>query len=243
MKYLEPRCFNPYPAIAGYAVPYLWGTLGIAYRKDAVKDAITSWKQLYQPAEYLRGKIIMIKDSRETVGMALKALGYSINSTVENELKEAEQLLRAQKPFVKAYSYVAVTEESALVTGEASMAVVYNGDAVTLHELSSDIAFVIPQEGTGLWVDYLLVMRSSQQQELAKDFINFLHEPRNAARLAQYVNYATPNIAALALLPREYLDNTAIFPPKSVLEKSEFVLELPPRVQRKRNNIFTRLIN
>ena len=89
LKHVDPKYINAYPSAAGHAVPYFWGTTGIAYRKDKITEPVTSWKQMFQPADALRGKIVMIKDSRDLIGMALKALGYSANSTDKKALAEA----------------------------------------------------------------------------------------------------------------------------------------------------------
>jgi spermidine/putrescine transport system substrate-binding protein len=242
LKHLDMKLYNAQPQIKGYGAPYLWGTVGIAYRQDLVTDPVTTWMQLYQPAPSLQGKILMIKDSREVVELALKALGFSLNSTDLDHYNAAEKLVLSQKPFVKSYSYVGVTEESSLVSGEAHMAMVYNGDALTLRKYNPHIAYVVPQEGTRLWIDYLVVMKASQNKELALAFINFLHEPENAARLAATLNFATPNSTAEKLLPQEQLKNPVIYPEKSVLDRSEFSTELPARIMKKRNAIFSRLI-
>lgn len=241
LQHLDTKYLDAFPSAAGHVAPYFWGTTGIAYRKDKITEPVTSWKQMFQPADALRGKIVMIKDSRDLIGMALKALGYSANSTDKKALAEAEQLLLAQKPYVKTYSYLSLSKDSVLVTGEAWMAMMYSGDALMVKEFHPDIEYVVPEEGGNLWVDYLVVMRASPRQELARKFIDFLLEPKNAARLAQFVYYATPNRAAEKLLPKDFLADPVIYPPRSVLEKSESYNIYPPRVQKRRNNIFTRV--
>ena len=243
LKHIDPKWLSATPKITAYAVPYLWGTLGIAYRKDLVKEEVTSWKQLLQPAETLRGKILMINDSRDTIGMTLKFLGYSVNTTVKEELAEAERVLLAQKPFVKEYGYLTLTEESGLLTGAYWMAMVYNGDALSLQDFNPNIAFCMPSEGTNIWMDYLMVMETSKKKELAMAFINFLNEPENAARLAEFVNYATPNESARKFLPKDHLQNPVIYSSKEVLDRSEFYHQLPPRIQKKYNSIFSKLLH
>ena len=118
LKYVDKHWRNAFESGNGYGVPYFWGTLGIAYRQDLVEQAPASWMDLLQPAESLRGKIGMVENSRDLLGMALKALGHSANSTDPAATKAAEQLLLAQKPYVKTYNYLALTEESALVSGD-----------------------------------------------------------------------------------------------------------------------------
>jgi spermidine/putrescine transport system substrate-binding protein len=241
LKHIDPRWLEAQPKIAGYAVPYLWGTMGIAYRQDLVKEKIESWTQLFKPAEYLRNKIVMIKDSRETLGLALKSLGYSFNSTEPEHYKQAEGLLLAQRPFVREYSYISWDEDSLLITGDVLMAMIYNGDALVLKDKLPQIAYAVPREGTGLWIDYLVVMQASKNKKLAHAFINFLNEPENAARLSAYLYFATPNAAAEKLLPKDILDNPDIYPDKTIMQKSEFYQELPPRIIKKRNEIFSKV--
>ena len=243
LKHIDPKWRNAHPQIKGYIVPYLWGTVGIAYRKDLISDDITSWKQLFQPKEYLRKKIVMINDSRDTISHALKALGYSLNSNDPKQHEEAEQLLMAQKPFVKEYSYIALDEESALVKGDILMTMIYNGDALTVKDHHPAITYVVPKEGSMLWVDCLVVMKTSKNKALAMEFINFLNEPKNAARLAEYLYYATPNTAAEKLLPQEHLKNPLIYPSKEVLERCEIYKNPLPRILKKRNEIFSMLTN
>ncbi|MDM8536511.1 spermidine/putrescine ABC transporter substrate-binding protein [Desulfobacterales bacterium HSG17] len=242
IKHIAPRWKNAFPDTSNYAVPYSWGTLGIAYRKDLVKEKIKSWKHLFQPEESLKGKIMMIKDSNDTISMALKTLGYSVNSTNPQELDQAEKLLLAQKPFVKKYSYLILTKNSGLVTGAYHMAMAYNGDALLLQSYDKNIEFTVPEEGTNIWVDYLAVMQSSNKKELAHSFINFLNKPENAARAASFIFYATPNKTAEKFLGPEFLKNPVIYPGENILSKSEFYQAIPALIKKKRNSIFSKLL-
>ena len=242
LKHVDRRWIEAFDAAVGHAVPYFWGTLGIGYRSDLVPEPITSWMQLFRPAEGLRGRIGLIGDPADLLGMALKALGYSVNSTSPEELAEAGRLLLAQKPCVRTYSYVSLTEESSLVTGEVIASMMYSGDALMVAEHNPDIVYVVPEEGGNIWVDYLVVLEASTKKKLAKLFIDFLNEPENAARLAEFVYYATPNLAAERRLPEDFLEDPTIYPSRNVLERSEFYAELPPRVERRRNTIFSDVV-
>src|SRR3990172_7862723 len=232
---MDKSWLTAFPGINGYAVPYFWGTLGIAYRADLVDKAPTSWMDIFQPAQYLYRKIEMVESSRDALGMALKALGYSANSANPMEIKQAEQLLLTQKPYVKTYNYSALTEKSALVSGDVIAAMLYSGDALTVQEFEKNIRYVVPKEGGNLWVDYLVVLDSSKNKELAMAFINFLNEPENAAQLAEFVHYATPNKAAEKLLPDEFLKDSTIYPSAEIIAKSEFYTPLPARITKQRN--------
>jgi spermidine/putrescine transport system substrate-binding protein len=242
IRHVRARWENALPVTRGYGVPYFWGTTGIAYRTDLVPERIVSWDQLFQPIEILRGRILMPPDAGSLVGLALKSLGYSLNSVNLQEIAQAEKLLIAQKPFVKSYSPVVVGPDSQLLEGSVWIAMMYSGDALKLRQYNVDIDYVVPVEGTELRIDYLTVLQSSSQKKLAMAFINFLNEPEKAARMALFTRYATTNAAAEKLLPVEFLHDPDIYPSEAVLEKSEFHAELPPRVLRKLNSIFARIL-
>ncbi len=240
LEHIDSRWLEAFPGLEGYAVPYFWGTMGIAYRKDLVQAPLTSWMDIMQPAGYLHGKISMVENSRDALGMALKALGYSANSNDTKQIKAAEQLLAAQKPHVKTYTYLSLTKKSALVSGDIIAAMLYSGDALMVQEHHEEIEYVVPSEGGNIWVDYLVVLENSLNKELARAFLNFLNEPENAAQLAEFVYYATPNKAAEKLLPAEFLEDPIIYPSQAVLSRSEFYKPLPPRASKQRNIAFSR---
>ncbi|TVR58311.1 MAG: spermidine/putrescine ABC transporter substrate-binding protein, partial [Candidatus Competibacteraceae bacterium] len=112
LRHVDPKWNKAYDGTKGYGVPAFWGTFGIAYREDLVPESIESWRQLFEPADALRGKIVMIRQQWDLIATALKALGYSVNSTDAAELAEAESLLMKQKPFVGSYGYISLSEES-----------------------------------------------------------------------------------------------------------------------------------
>ncbi len=240
--HLSDRWRNAFPTAPQYAVPYFWGTLGIVYRADLVSTPVTSWRQLFQPAKELQGRIGMMDDSRELVSMGLKALGYSANSEDRQQLKEVENLLLAQKPDVKSYLYISLDETSSIVTGNLVAAMIYNGDALMVSEHHDQLVYVLPEEGSNIWVDYFAVSSKARNPELAYRFLNFINEPQNAAQLAEYVYSATPNKAAEALLPEEFLADPVIYPAAESLKLSEFYTPLPPRTQRLRNNIGAKVL-
>lgn len=241
LSHINPRWVEAFEASEGHAVPYFWGTMGITYRKDLVPEPITSWRQFFEPAEALRGKLALIRSARDLLTAPLKALGYSLNTTDPAQLAEAERLLAAQKPYVFSYSYVSLTKESTLVTGEVAAAVTFNGDALVLQEHDPNIVFVLPEEGSEIWVDYLTVSSRSADKALAWQFVDFLNEPENAARNAQFVYYASPNLAAEKLLPPDFLADPVIYPGADALKHSEFYRSLPPRVERRYSEIYNRI--
>ena len=238
IRHIDPAWGQLAPELMKHAVPFAWGTMGIAYRKDLFKGEVRGWKDLLAPQEELRGRIFMIKDRRDALVPALKMLGYSVNSANMEELDAAEKALLIQKPFVKKYGYPMMDKKSQLVKGDIWMAMMYNGDALALQEFDKNIVFVFPEEGTNLWLDTLVVMESSSKKELAMAFINFLNDPENGAKLAGHIFQATPNLAAKKLLPPEHLRNSIIWPDEKNMARAELYAPLPPRVQKRYNAIF-----
>ncbi|MBF0583492.1 MAG: spermidine/putrescine ABC transporter substrate-binding protein [Magnetococcales bacterium] len=221
---------NTYPEAERYSVPWAWGTLGIGYRKDLLKAEVSSWMDLFRPAESLRNRIMMLGDSIAMRTIAMKALGFSMNDFDKKVLDESAALLRAQQPFVHTYGYMGLGEKSPLISGQYWMALMFNGDAITLGKMEPNIAFVVPKEGTLLWVDTFAILQASPKQALAARLIDFLHRPKNAARLAETVNFATVNESAKPLLSAAHLNNPIIYPSREVLDRSEFAKNPPAKV-------------
>jgi spermidine/putrescine transport system substrate-binding protein len=242
IRHIAPRWSGALAEAQGYAVPYFWGTTGIAYRRDLVPEPITSWRQYFSPPESLRGKIGAIRNSRDMIGMALKSLGFSANSVEPAEILAAEAVLAGQRPFLGQIGYLSLLEDSELVTGRLWVAMIYNGDALVLKNRHPDIVFTLPEEGGEVWIDYLTVLASSDNKGLAADFIDFVNQPSRAARNALFVQYATPNAAAEPLLPEEFLSDPAVYPGDETLKRSEFYVDLPANIVRLRNDIYTRVI-
>jgi len=235
--HLEKDWMTAFDGVETYAMPYFWGTMGIAYRKDLVPREFNSWMDLLQPDEALRGKIIMVSDSRELVGIALKAMGHSANSGSHAQLNKARELLVRQRPYIDQYAYPTLDEESPLLTGEVWAASMYSGDVLMLQDLNENITYSLPNEGGLLWIDYFTIAQTSENKMLAHQFLDFINRPKIAARLAEWVFYASPNLAATALLPEEYNSNPVIYPSAEMTKKSEFIRSLPPRARKKVNTI------
>ncbi|WP_130469986.1 polyamine ABC transporter substrate-binding protein [Candidatus Magnetaquicoccus inordinatus] len=224
-------------------IPYFWGNIGLAYRADLLAKAPVSWMDFFRPAESLRGFLNAMESDREMLGMALRALGFSVNSEDPGQLTAAEALLQEQKPFVKYYRYLDLSANSPLVTGEVKMAIVFNGDAVKLREFHPEIRYIHPQEGSAIWVDYLAVGKvSAARQEMALRLIHFLSEPVNALQNAQNLHFATPNQIALQKGSAEYRQDPAIFPPTEVLINSEPIRSFSARTQKRINDFMGRLL-
>lgn len=240
---IDSRWWQAFPAAELYAVPYFWGTLGIAYRRDLVTKPIRSWEEFFNPSKELQGRLSVLNSTRETTAMALKALGYSLNTRKGQAYRDAMSLVESQAPHVSNYGVLALNETSKLVTGEVSAAMIYSGDALMLQDLNEEIEYVLPREGGNIWVDYLTVSSRSANKEAAWRFIEFINRPEIAARQAEFVYYASPNKGATALMSEEFLSNTTINPSESALRKSEFFQKMLPRRMKELDEAFEALIN
>lgn len=240
-RHIDERWLDAFPAARDHGVPYFWGTVGIAYRRDLVPEPITSWMQLFRPAPELEGRIVMPGTARDVLGMALKARGYSVNTDDPDALIEAGRLVMEQKPAVAGYNYVSVGADSVLVSGAAVAAMVYGGDALNIAEHHPEVEYVLPEEGGSIWCDYLTVSASTDVRELAHAFIDFVNRPAVAARQAEYMYLATPNRAARERLDPELLDNPVIYPDAEALRKSEFYRPLSSEMLRLQSQIFARV--
>jgi len=212
-----------------YSVPYMTGTLGILYNKKLVNEPITSLHSLFD-ARYA-GKIFMMESMRDTLGTALKLLGYSYNTTNEDQINQAAQILMAQKPLV--LGYVNDTVKDGMISGEALLALVYSGEAFkVIDEYPDEFEYIIPDEGTNLAVDSFVIIKGSKNKEAAEKFINFMQRPDIALRNALETGYITPNSEVLKELPREWIENNHRYPNDSTLaEKAEYFNYSPVKTE------------
>jgi len=241
--HVDPRWDAAYPQSQGWAVPYFWGTLGIAYRADLTGGPLTAWSDLFQPAPALAGRILMVDDTFDLVGMALKAAGHSMNSTDPAQLAEAEAMLRAQRPAVRHYGSMSVEEGADLLSGDIVAAMTYNGDAAMVQEYNDAVVYTVPKEGGALWVDYLAIAAHAREPELSAAFIDFLNRPDIAARNARYLHYATPNRAAEALLPASFRADPLVYPDAETLSRCETYARLPASAVRARVQIHSAIVH
>jgi spermidine/putrescine transport system substrate-binding protein len=184
-----------------YWAPYTWGTTGICYRSDLVDAAPTSWNDLLQPSDANKGKVTMMGTERWAVLPALKSLGYSVNTTDEDELAEAQELMEAAKPNLLAYDDSTFYER--LVSGEATMVQAWDGWCNYGIAEDENIEFVVPEEGSDLWSDGIAVLKSSENKEAAYAFIDTILDAETHAWVEENILYNIPNDAALEHVPAE----------------------------------------
>lgn len=212
-----------------YSIPYMWGTIGIIYDADKVDGEIDSWDALWD--EKYKGEIFMFDSIRDTLAISLARLGYSLNSTNQEELDEAVNELIKQKPLVQ--SYVMDEVKDKMINGEAILATVYSGDAIYIQEEAPDLNFqyVVPKEGSNKWFDVMVIPKGAKHKTEAEEFINFLSDPKNAAENVDYIGYATPNMGAYELLDEETQENETVYPSEEVLDKCEIFIDLGNKIK------------
>lgn len=205
-----------------YSVPYMWGTVGILYNKTMVDELVDSWDILWNP-KYEKN-IFMLDSQRDSIGITLKKLGYSLNTRDEGELEAAKQALIEQKPLV--LSYVGDEVKDKMISGEAALAVVWSGDAIYMMWENEDLAYAVPKEGTNLWFDAMVVPKTSKHKKEAELFINYMSDPEIALRNTEYIGYSTPNTTAMEMLDPEIQADKVAYPDEADLAGSEIFEDL-----------------
>lgn len=215
-QYLEQsRQFDPENK---YSVPYCWGTVGILYNKMMVDEPVDSWSILWDPK--YKDNILMQDSVRDAFGVTLKYLGYSLNSTDLDELTEAKNLLIEQKPLVQAYVIDQVRDK--MIGNEAALGVIYSGEAIYTQKENPNLEYVIPKEGSNIWIDSWVIPKNAEHKENAEKFINFLCRPDIALMNFEYITYSTSNEAARELIEDESIRNSEIaFPDLSKYDNLE----------------------
>lgn len=203
-----------------FSVPYLWGTVGILYNKTMVKEPVDSWGILWD-SKY-KDNILMQKSVRDAFGITLKYLGYSLNSTDEKELEQAKQKLIEQKQSGVVQAYVVDEVRDKMIGNEAAIGVIYSGEALTCQAANPDLEYVIPKEGSNLWIDSWVIPKGAKNKENAEKFLDFLCRPEIAKMNFDYITYSIPNSEGRKLIEEEeYRNSTIAFPDFSSLTGCE----------------------
>lgn len=244
-EYIDERFVNPeYDPQNEYSVPYTWGTVGLIYNYDKLGFDPSSWDILWD--EFYSGEILMFSNSRDAFGLTLMRLGYDINSQEKLELDHAAAELKAQKPFVQAYVMDQIFDK--MQGNEAALAPYYAGDAVNMMAENESLRFVIPEEGSNWFADAACIPAPSdsfdEERYLAAHmYINFLNEPNVAAENIEYIQYSTPNTAALALLDEETQNNPIIYPDDELLDSCQAYVNLSTETNMYMDTLWTDLMS
>jgi spermidine/putrescine transport system substrate-binding protein len=214
-----------------HSVPYMLTITGLAYLRDRVPDFRPTWAMLDR--RNLAGRMTMLNDMRETIGAALKFLGYSLNSTDEGELAKArEVVIRWKRNLAKLENE---QYKTGLASGEFLLVHGYSGDILQVQNENREIVFAVPEEGASFASDDLVIPKAAGNVELAYRFINYLHDPAVAAENTEFLSYLCPNAASYPLLSEATRANPALFPSPAVRARCEVIVDLGPA-----NALYTR---
>ena len=220
-QYILEHLRNPsYDPNGVHSIPYMWGTVGILYNTKLVDDPVDSWGILWN--QKYKGNVFMMDSIRDSMGIALKYLGHSVNSRdiIALETAKAKLIEQKQSGMVKAYQ-VDETKDK-MVAGEAALALVWSGDAQYAIDLNPDLAYAVPQEGSNIWVDPVVILKGAKNLANAEKFIDFLCRPEIAKMNCEAIWYSSPNAGAIELMGEAYTGNPVMNPADDVTARCEF---------------------
>lgn len=229
-------------SINDYCVPYTWGTVGIFYNKKYVDEAdlAQGWDILWN--EKYAGKIYMFDNARDSFAIALKKLGYSMNTQNPDEWQAAYEELAKQKPLVQGYFMDQVFQK--MTNEEGWLAPYYSGDGanmITGDDGNENIGYFVPQQGTNLFVDAMCVLKTSKNKDLAEQYINFMCRTDVATANAEYICYSTPHTDALEEIDEDIRNNRMFYPEKEVVEKAEVYITLSDKTLKLQKDLWIKL--
>ncbi len=217
-----------------YSIPYFWGTLGIVYNEDLVKNPPKEWKDLW--SSEFRDSIMLVDGAREGMGIGLQTLGYSVNSQDSKELEEAANLLYKLTPNIKAI--VSDEIKGYMIQNAAPIAISFSGEASEMLDGNEKLHYVVPSKGSNLWFDNMVIPKTAKNIDGAYQFINFMLRPEIAARNAEYIGYATPNKEAKKLLPEDITSDKAFYPEDETLKNLEVYDNLGRKLLGQYNDLY-----
>ena len=219
-----------------HSMPYFWGTIGIGYRKSAADPK--AWADMFASDQYA-GRMSLLNDS-DVIEVALKYLGYSLNSGDPMEIDEAAQVLIEAKPMIKAFA--PDTGQDLLIAGEVDVCMEWNGDILQVMEEDDDLAYVVPAEGSILWEDDMCIPKGGPNPDNAHAFINYILTGEVHGAIAEYIRYPCPNAAALDYIPEADKNNPSLYPPRDVLERCEVSVYKGEQIEALHEEALTRVL-
>lgn len=236
IKHIDSRFMDlPFDPGNKYSVPYFWGTVGIVFNPDLLGDKkINGWNDLWDPE--LKNQILMVDGAREVMGIGLNSLHYSLNDTDKQHLREAKDKLETLTPNIKAI--VGDEIKMLMANEEAAIGVVWSGDAADIMWENEKLDYVVPEEGSNLWFDNMVIPKTAKNIEGAHQFINFMLDPKNAAQNTEYVSYSTPNKTALQYLPEDVANDERFYPDEKLTGKLEVYENLGKRMLAYYNELY-----
>ena len=221
-----------------YSIPYMFGTVGIVYNKDVVEEDVVSWDILWD--EKYKDKVFMFDTYRDTIGAALKKLGYSLNTTNETEIEEAKQLLLSQRENIRPI-YGVDNGTTMIPAGETDINMIWSGEGLNLQEEYPNLEYVVPEEGANFWIDSLAIPKSAENKEAAEKFINFVSDKESSLRIANEIGYTTPNKEARKEQPESVRNNPNAYMSEEVMKRCEIYIDFTKEVKRLYDDAWTEI--
>ena len=221
-----------------YSVPYMFGTVGIIYNKDVVQEEVDSWDILWN--EKYKDKIFMFDTYRDTIGVALKKLGYSLNSTDKNELEEAKKLLLEQRKTINPL-YGVDNGTTMIPAGETDINMIWSGEGLNLQDEYPNLEYVVPKEGANFWIDSLCISSNAKNIDGAEKFINFVSDKESALRIADEIGYTTPNKEAQKEQPENVRNNPNAYMPEEIMNRCEIYIDFPLDIKKMYDKVWTEI--
>lgn len=221
-----------------YSVPYMFGTVGIIYDKNVVTEEVDSWDILWD--EKYKDQIFMFDTYRDTIGAALKKLGYSLNSDNPEELEEAKALLLEQRKLVDP-KYGVDNGTTMIAAGETALNMIWSGEGLNLQDEYPNLVYTIPKEGVNFWIDSLCIPANAVNVEGAEKFINFVSDKESALRIADEIGYTTVNKEARLEQPEHVRNNPNAYMPEELMNLSEISEPLSLEVKQMYDSIWTQV--
>lgn len=222
-----------------FSVPFAWGTTGLLYNSEIISDVPEDWDYLWDNKDQLARRITLLDDVRETMGAVLKSLGYSYNSTDPAEIEEAFNRLTELKPALA--SFMSFGFEDGLLGGDLSMVMAYSVDALSSIDEDDRLEYVIPNSGSSVWTDTMVIPKTAPDIDAAYQWISFNLDPAIAQLNTETLFNATPNKVAYDNLSEEFTGNTDLFPPQDILARCEGIAPLPEETSALLDEYWTRV--
>ncbi|WP_455538650.1 ABC transporter substrate-binding protein [Terrisporobacter sp.] len=212
-----------------YSVPYMFGTVGIIYNTDVIKEDVDSWDALWN--KKYKNRIFMFDTYRDTMGAALKKLGYSLNSTNQKEIDEAKELLLEQRKLVNPL-YGVDNGTTMIPAGETDINMIWSGEGLNLQDEYPNLKYIVPKEGANFWIDSLCIAANATNVDGAEKFINFVSDKKSALRIADEIGYTTPNKEARKEQPEKVRNNPNAYMTGEIMDRCEIYTDFPMDVKK-----------
>jgi spermidine/putrescine transport system substrate-binding protein len=240
LENLREKWQNPvYDPENAHSVPATWGTTGMIYDPERLGADLKGWDYLFDKKGQLTRKVTLLNDVREVMGSVLRYLGYSYNTEDLDQIKEAYDQLVQIKPTIA--NFITNGWEDQLASGDLQISMAYSVDAIYLIQDNPNLEYVVPETGSSIWTDTMVIPKTAPNVDAAYEWLNFMLEPENAAQTVERLKFATPNKAAYEQLPNELKEDEDLFPPEEIISKCEGIAPLSETVTEEFDKYWTQL--